>query len=578
MTSHADGPTVSRRSALQTAAVGTLAATSGCVREVRNIVRREPDRSLSLSIATLPEDADPPANALAKTFESALSVAGIDVEVAILSPVEYRREILLNHEFDTFVGPYPTGIDPEYLYESFHSRYAEESGWQNPFGLTNLRFDEQLEAQRSATDTARVQAVTDGLFTLANEQPLTPLCRPTEHRLVNADRFTGWDRHPLTDRLFFAALEPEADVTTLRGLLTDPRVTQNLNPFSIEYRDGGLVIDLLYDSLAARDGDGYVPWLAEDWEWDGSVATVTLRDATWHDGEPVTASDVVFTHDFLEDMALGSAEVPAPAPIYRGRASAIESVEASGAVALELVAAGGIEAAESALTVPIFPEHVWADRTEEASLPGIETPSITEGVVTDNVPPVGSGCYRFEDRTDGELLTLARNDEHFSRSAPTLPTPTIETLRFEVVSNSSNAAEAVRSGLADVTLSMIEPRLVDGLAPDPPASILETEARWCYCIGYNARSGPLGNPNFRQVIASLVDKAHLVDAVFDGHATPIVSPLSPEWVPSALRWRGRDPVTPFLGRDGELDTDAVRRAFDNIGYRYDEDGSLLTRN
>lgn len=578
MTSDANAPSVTRRTALRTAAVGTLAATSGCVREVRNIVRREPNHSLSLTIATLPEDPDPLANELAMILESALSTAGIDVEVSLLSPVEYRREILLNHEFDLFVGPYPTGVDPEYLYESFHSQYAEESGWQNPFGLTNLRFDDLLEGQRSATGTDRVQAVTDALLAFANEQPVTPLCRPSDHRLVDTDRFTGWGRYRLTNRLAYAALEPGTDVTTLRGLLTDPRVTQNLNPLSIEYRNRGMVMDLLYDSLAVRMDGEYVPWLAADWEWDGSVATLTLRDATWHDGEPVTASDVSFTHEFLADTALGTADVPAPAPIYRGRASAIESVEVVGASQLELVAAAGTEAGENAFTVPILPEHIWTDRTDQASLPGIEAPSITESVVTDNVPPIGSGIYRFEERTDGESLTLVQHEAHFARSESNLPTPAIETLRFEVVSNSANAAEAVQSGRADVTLSAIEPGLVDELAPDSPVSTLETEPQRCYCIGFNARSAPLGNPNFRRVIASLLDKSHLVSSVFDGHATPIVTPLETEWVPSALRWRGHDPVTPFLGHDGELQTEAIRQAFENIGYRYDEDGSLLTRN
>jgi len=49
------------------------------------------------------------------------------------------------------------------------------------------------------------------------------------------------------------------------------------------------------------DGSTYRPELAESWDVsdDGLTWTFHLRPgATWHDGEPVTASDVAFTYDF----------------------------------------------------------------------------------------------------------------------------------------------------------------------------------------------------------------------------------------------------------------------------------------
>ena len=71
---------------------------------------------------------------------------------------------------------------------------------------------------------------------------------------------------------------------------------------------------LLFNGLTAHDGDNQiVPGLAETWEYDDSTYTYTfhLRDGVqWHDGEPVTASDVKFTIEAIMDPDNGSENAP----------------------------------------------------------------------------------------------------------------------------------------------------------------------------------------------------------------------------------------------------------------------------
>src|SRR5688572_13014582 len=67
------------------------------------------------------------------------------------------------------------------------------------------------------------------------------------------------------------------------------------------------LVALLFSGLM-RNGPGgtIVPDLAERWSVDktGKTWTVDLRDdARWHDGEPVTADDVLFTIRSLQDPA-----------------------------------------------------------------------------------------------------------------------------------------------------------------------------------------------------------------------------------------------------------------------------------
>ena len=567
---------LSRRSLLAGATASALVSTSGCVREVRNIVRRSPDEQLSLTIATVPGDADTQAVDIATRLQEALEVAGIDADVDMLSREEFYREILINHEFDIFVGRHPGGIDPEFLYEALHSRFADEWGWQNPFGFTNIPFDERLDRQRERDGEERQRAVRDVLRSVADEQPLTPICIPTEQRLASPERFDGWGRHHLEDRLAYVDIDPEPDVSELRGVIVDARPTKNLNPLSAEYRNRSTFVDLLYDSLATYDGDSFVPWLAEEWEWEDSTVSVRLREAYWHDGESVTADDVAFTYELIADTSLGEDDVASPAPKYRGITTAIDRIDVVTNRELRINASGGADAATVAFSVPVLPEHIWEERTEAADLPGVDVAEgTTEAVVTDNVPPVGSGPFEFVERSERSHLELARNDDHFAVGATDLPSPGIDRFVVDVAPNHAEAIEAITAAEADVTISPLDPLVVDDQLSADDDRLIESPSRTAYCLGFNTRNAPLGNPYFRRNVASLLDKGSLTEELFSGRADPVATPLTGDWVPEELQWTSSDPVVPFLGEDGQLDEAAVRSAFEDAGYRYDGEGRLL---
>lgn len=613
---------VDRRTVLESLAVGGLAATSGCVRQVRSIVTREPSDRLSLTITTVPADVDRESIELARRLRDHLDAVGIETTLDLLAAEEFNRQVLINQNFDLYVGRHPGGADPDFLYEALHSVFADESGWQNPFGFTNLAFDERLEAQRRLEGETRRDEVARLLRALANEQPFVPICVPREQRLVRDDRFAGWDDHHLDTRLGYLGLEPLESDDRLRTVVTDARVTANLNPLSAEYRDRETFVDLLYDSLGTLDGDEIRPWLAESWEWDGAQATVTLRpDCYFHDGERVTSADVAFTYRLLEDTSVGESDVPSPPPRYRGAGSVVESVEVDDYRRFTITVNASQEVAEHAFTVPIFPEHVWSERTDDAEIPGVTVAQgTTEAVVTDNVPAIGSGPFAFEEASEREHVLLERFDDHFTlrddeddgsgendegnqsgendessennesdendegdesdRSEDStwdLPEPTVEELRIGVEPRSASAIAAIEGGGADVTTSPLEAYAIEEVTETDEIRLLESPSRTFYHVGFNVRNTPFSNPYFRRVLARLLDKESVVEEVFEGYADPVATPLTGDWVPSHLEWDGRDPEVPFLGTDGELNEDAARDAFVDAGFRYDEDGYLLVR-
>jgi|AntRauMinimDraft_4_1070384.scaffolds.fasta_scaffold00806_5 peptide/nickel transport system substrate-binding protein len=670
---------ISRRKAL--AGVGTAALSAGCIGRVRNIAGRGRPEQLSLEINTTPADSDPNGIRIARQLAENAKAVGIGMQINTMSLRDLRRRVLLNHNFDIYVGQFQEvePFDPDALYSLTHSRFGAETGWQNPFGFTDFGVDELLSEQRVAEGDRRLSAVAELQEALIERQPFTVVAFPDALTAIRDERFDGWgeqqplsiegllglERRAASDR---TADDPdtndadtdedgdESDITTLELVTTDQRVTENWNPIAPEYRRYGTFTSLLYDQLVRMDGDEPIPWLAAGWERIGpETFEVTLRDAQWHDGEAVRADDVVFTYEFLHDTSMGNVDSPVPAPRFRGRTSLVRSVTTvdDKTIRFELEDVSR-RVGLRALQVPILPAHIWRDRTSVATIAGFEFDSeTTEAVVSNNENPVGSGPMRLVEVTAEESVVFERNTEHFlvragqedetetetemgeetanatasgggeptnatvsndgatdttagdgttddettgdgdsggdttgSGSADDIPErfrgkPAFDRLRVEVSPSDIAAVQAVGDGLADATISNLGPDSVPRLGREADARLVSTRSAAFYHIGYNTRRAPLSNPRFRGVLASLVDKPLLVDDAFEGYAQPAASPLaaSPEWVPEGLQWGedGTDPVHPFLGEDGVVDVEAARDELREAGYRFGENGRLLSR-
>jgi len=412
---------------------------------------------------------------------------------------------------------------------------------------------------------------------------------------LSVNGLLGLERREMTDDGQTESEEP------LRLVTTDQRITENWNPIAPEYRRHGTFTSLLYDQLIRMDGDEPIPWLAERWEWTGPRSLeVTLRDAEWHDGEPVRADDVAFTYDFLQDTSMGNVETPIPTPKFRGESSIVQSTTVVGdaTVRFELEESNR-SVGLRALQVPILPEHVWRERTSIATIAGFEFDGeTTEAVVSNNEDPIGNGPITLVEAEPEASVVFERNPDHFlGRTSDDETTaeddplagiperfhgkPAFDRLVVEVVPSDIAAVQAVGDGRADATISNLGPDSVPRVGEEANARLVNAQSAAFYHVGYNARRSPLQNPRFRGVLASLVDKSALVDDAFEGYAEPAASPLaaSAEWVPETLQWgdSDTDPVHPFFGEDGQVDVESARDAFREAGYRFNDDGELIAR-
>lgn len=577
----APGPALRRR-ALLSGSAGMLAATSGCVGELRNLLGRESTQQLSLNIVTTPAANDPYAVRVANRLADRLEQAGIAAFVDLLSPDVLLRDVLINQDFDIYVARYPSVGSPDELRTLLHSSYGEEAGWQNPFGFSDLSVDELLAEQRTSKGERRLEAIHEIQREIAREQPFTPLAFPDRITGFRDERFGRWPEggpQKLTDYL---SLERTGDADDIEMLLLDPRSTRNQNPIAAEYRSAGHLIDLLYEPLVrtpSEESDS-IPWLARSvaFEDDPLTALVELRDASWHDGESITAEDVVFTYEFLTDTSMGGFDTPVPTPWRRGQVSLVESVEAVDAetVRFEFTTTTP-EVAIRAFRLAILPAHVWRERTDQADLAGIDIGgATTEAVVSSNNDPVGSGPLRVESATaDGELL-LSTFDGHFLFDADTEDIPEtftevpFERARFTVAPSDDAAVQLLEADDADSTAHSLGASVAPRIGRADEVSLGISQSDDFYHLGYNCRNAPLSDPNFRRTIARMLDRETLVSDSFGGFAEPTETPLKERWTPEKLRWDGKASL-PFFGSDGEFDVTAARDAFREAGYHYEDD-------
>ena len=240
--------------------------------------------------------------------------------------------------------------------------------------------------------------------------------------------------------------QDNSGITITYGL-TSPWST--LNPYSSNAGGlyAGLVQDKIYDKLfyINAGGKSISPRNAESWEFDGKTLTVHLNEnAKWHDGEPVTAADWVYTAQLLTNP-----DVPFTS---RSNMNIFDGTDENGVETGE-DSVGFTATDDYTLTITMKDQHSEDDLTDLVVnnmkqfmvLPKHILGEIPDGEVLDNDSfrqPVGSGPCKFVSEIVDSELTLAANEDYY------LGAPKFGTLVMRVVA-SSNVVTSIMSGELD---------------------------------------------------------------------------------------------------------------------------------
>ncbi|MBW3658502.1 MAG: ABC transporter substrate-binding protein [Actinobacteria bacterium] len=304
--------------------------------------------------------------------------------------------------------------------------------------------------------------------------------------------------------------------------------------------------ETFFNGLVGLDADGApVPELAESWEIadDGRTYTFTLRDdVTWHDGEPFTADDVVFT---FEDALL---ELHARTKASMG--SALESVEATDDHTVVFRFAEPYAPLLQQLNVteaPILPRHVYGDGTALEEHPA-------------NAAPVGTGPFVFESYTEGSEIRATANPDYFKEG------PFLDGLVMRVIPDEGTQLLALESGEVDFLWGVPGPDLAR--LQDDPDFVLESTpsnpggSNCIMTIGFNLERPITADPAVRRAVGHALDRDRFVEQVLFGQGQVAQAPIS-----SGIPWAH--------AADTELpahDVEEARRLLDEAGWVEGDDG------
>ncbi|MDQ4077413.1 MAG: ABC transporter substrate-binding protein [Chloroflexota bacterium] len=446
----------------------------------------------------------------------------------------------------------PERMDPDEFVVNLFSSDTAESGY-NFVGYTNPEYDEVAQAQRAITDPdERQPLIYEAQEIIAQDVPYIFVAHP---QLPFAFRTDVWNPDSIVDAKgigikntwTFIQAEPVGDEK--RFILNTGDVIQAINPLFISGAADSWITELIWDRLMRVGPDGLVqPWAAESVEWeDDTNVLVTLRDGmTWHDGEPVTVEDVVFSF-----QATTSGE----APMYAPFGEKIENIEIVDERMLRFTLTEPWAAFETAslAKINLIPQHIWEPILEDLASKEENAESYQEEV------PIGSGPYRFVGWKPSEEVILEANPDHFAA-------PKAEGWVLRIIPNVESALGQLRNGEINF-LSEWEgdPTILAQVAEeDPNIEMVATTELGFRFFALNNRLKPFDDLAFRRAAAQLVPREAIIQNIFKGYAEPADSHVSvaiPFW---------HNPDLPQY----EFDMEQARQILLDAGYTWDEQGQL----
>ncbi|MBR0555575.1 ABC transporter substrate-binding protein [Ciceribacter sp. L1K23] len=160
--------------------------------------------------------------------------------------------------------------------------------------------------------------------------------------------------------------------------------------------------NLFYESLMTRSSDepfSLYGLLAESVEWDDDRTFIQFNlnpKARWHDGKPVTAEDVIFSFNLLQEKGR---------PPYNRRLAVVDKMEKVGENSVRFTFDDKANR-ETPLIIamsPILPQHAIDPATFDQT--SLEV-------------PVGSGPYKIKAIRPGERITYERDPNYWGKDIP----------------------------------------------------------------------------------------------------------------------------------------------------------------
>jgi len=250
------------------------------------------------------------------------------------------------------------------------------------------------------------------------------------------------------------------------------------------------VLENVFDTLVEPDADLEMkPALAESWQVSPDELTWTFRlrpGVRFHNGDPLTAEDVVFSYRRIIDEELTNVD----------KFSAVADVSAP-------------DPATVVIRLDRPTPNLLTNLGGFKGMAIVSRRNVESGEIATN--PVGTGPFAFAGQRSGDSITLRANPDYWGGP------PKVPGVTFRFISEPSTALSALQAGEVDWTDSIPTQR-VSQLEGDDSLSLAVTPSNDYWYLALNNAKPPWNDVRVRQAIAYGIDRDAIVAATSYGTA------------------------------------------------------------
>lgn len=166
-----------------------------------------------------------------------------------------------------------------------------------------------------------------------------------------------------------------------------------------------------------------------------------------------------------------------------------------------------------------------------------------------NQQPVGTGPFTFVAYQQDAIIRYKKNADYWGGA------PKIDDLVFAITTDAAVRYQKLKAGECHL---MPYPNAADveSMKSDPNLEVLEQEGLNIAYLAYNTTQAPFDKPEVRIALNKAINKKAIVDAVFQGMATPATNPIPP------TMWSYNNDV-----KDDTYDLDAAKKMLEDAGVK-----------
>ncbi|NSZ87725.1 ABC transporter substrate-binding protein (plasmid) [Agrobacterium tumefaciens] len=236
--------------------------------------------------------------------------------------------------------------------------------------------------------------------------------------------------------------------------------------------------------------DGKIsPELAESYDIspDAKEFTFHLRQATFHDGSPVTAADVKASLERMID--------PAGKAAFRNELSIISKIETPDAKTVKLTLSSPSMALVDYLALPesVIVPAAW----------------LQKNAANPTASPVGAGPFQFVNWTRGREIVVKKFAGYYKKGKPDL-----DEVHYVFYGDENTRVNALKSGDVDV-IEYVPAKDSADLEKGPGTQLLRNTGPFMG-LQFNTKFEPFSKPEVRQAISYAVDRSVIINTAFNG--------------------------------------------------------------